>query len=292
MVVVVNQYVSVQDRAVVGFPRRPFKLTHGLRGHPLFELGRLEELVSSLPAESIEYNAGDVAISQDPDTAPQTGLTPAETIRRIEDCESWMLMHDVESDPEYAQLLDAVLDEVAELTEPIEPGMHERRAFIIVSSAASVTPYHFDPEQNFLLQVRGSKQVHVFDPFDDRLVSETDRERVFAGKGKPNLDLDDALSDSGEEFRLDAGEGLCIPFQAPHWVRVGNGVSISFSMTWQTHRTEHFFDIHRVNMALRRAGLTPVPPGRSPWRDAVKQTGVDVVRGVARGTKRLARRLR
>ena len=32
-----------------------------------------------------------------------------------------------------------------------------REAFIFISSPNTVTPYHMDPEYNFLLQIRGTK---------------------------------------------------------------------------------------------------------------------------------------
>ena len=61
-----------------------------------------------------------------------------------------------------------------------------REAFIFVSSPGAVTPFHIDPEWNFLLQVRGRKIIHVF-PADDRsLVSEEELERFYSG-GHRNL---------------------------------------------------------------------------------------------------------
>ena len=42
--------------------------------------------------------------------------------------------------------------------------------FIFVSSPGSVTPYHIDPERNFLLQVRGNKTMHMFDGSDRSLL--------------------------------------------------------------------------------------------------------------------------
>ena len=36
------------------------------------------------------------------------------------------------------------------------------QGFIFVSSPNSVTPYHFDPEHNILLQIRGSKVMTQF----------------------------------------------------------------------------------------------------------------------------------
>src|SRR5262249_59171553 len=65
------------------FARLPFVVRHGLSDHPLFALPRLIELARALPADPVEYNAGDVPVSLDPARTPRTGLSIDETIRRI-----------------------------------------------------------------------------------------------------------------------------------------------------------------------------------------------------------------
>src|SRR5690554_885435 len=65
------------------FDRRPFLIRHRLAGHPLFTLERMVELSRTLPAEHVEYNAGDLSIDQRPELTPRNGLSPQETIRRI-----------------------------------------------------------------------------------------------------------------------------------------------------------------------------------------------------------------
>jgi hypothetical protein len=60
--------------------------------------------------------------------------------------------------------------------------MTERKAFIFVSSPGAVTPYHVDFEYNFLLQIRGDKNITVFDAFDRSLLSEVQRERFVSGR--------------------------------------------------------------------------------------------------------------
>jgi hypothetical protein len=126
------------------FDRQPFIVRHRLSDHPLFALPRLIELARTLPEDRVEYNAGDVPVSLDPARTPRTGLSIDETIRRIEECRSWMVFKNVERDPDYRALLDACLDQVREHSEPIEPGMDRREGFIFVSSPDSVTPYHMD----------------------------------------------------------------------------------------------------------------------------------------------------
>jgi len=116
---VINSTVTAPERASLlqidsqrfqeRFDRQPFLVRHRLDDHPLFSLPRLIELARALPEDQVEYNAGDVPVSLDPTRTPRTGLSIDETIRRIEECRSWMVFKNVERDPAYAALLDTCL---------------------------------------------------------------------------------------------------------------------------------------------------------------------------------------
>jgi hypothetical protein len=263
------------------FDRRPFLIGHKLAGHPLFELSRLIQLSQILPAANVEYNAGDIPINQAPHSTPRNGLSAAETLRRIVQCKSWMVLKYVEHDPEYRALLLQCLAEVAPHSEPIRPGMYLAQGFIFVSSPGSVTPYHMDPEHNFLLQIRGSKHIHLFDRYDPAIVSEEEFERHYSGAHR-NLVYRDELESSGWSFDLKPAFGLHFPATAPHYVRNGAEVSVSFSITFRTPDIERRGDAHIFNAYLRRSGLRPAPVGRHPGRDAVKSFTVRAGRKVFR----------
>src|SRR5262249_1832757 len=115
------------------FNRLPFLIKHQLAGHELFALPRLIELAQRLPAECVEYNAGNLPISQNPQLTPRNGLSVEETIRRIEDCHSWLALKNVEQDQAYQGLLDLCLDEIKEHSELLAPGMCRREAYIFIN---------------------------------------------------------------------------------------------------------------------------------------------------------------
>jgi hypothetical protein len=81
-----------------------------------------------------------------------------------------MVLKYVEQDDDYRALLHRCLAEVGVHSELLRPGMELMQGFVFISSAGSVTPYHMDPEHNFLLQVRGSKTVSLFDGRDRSIV--------------------------------------------------------------------------------------------------------------------------
>lgn len=265
-----------------GFPEQPFSVRHSLAGSPLFELPRLVDLAMRLPPSAVEYNAGDVPVTLDPGKTPMTGLSPEETIRRIEECRSWLVLKNVELDPEYKALLDRCLDEVAELSEAIEPGMTLRQGYVFVSSAGSVTPFHMDPEHNFLLQIRGTKTVHLFDQSDPEVLTPEQIERFRAG-GHRNLVFRHEFAPKAAVFTLSPGDGLHFPIHAPHYVKNGETWSVSFSITFATPAAERAARLHHLNGSLRRWGVRPSPVGRSPFRDSLK----DLAFRTARKTRRL-----
>jgi hypothetical protein len=276
---VINSTVTAPERASFlqidpqrfqeRFDRQPFLVRHRLDDHPLFSLPRLIELARALPEDQVEYNAGDVPVSLDPTRTPRTGLSIDETIRRIEECRSWMVFKNVERDPAYRGLLDTCLDQVREHSESAWPGMGRREGFIFVSSPGSVTPYHMDPEHNFLLQVRGQKHVSLFDGEDRELLTERELEKFYA-RGHRNLVFADANQQKAQVFALAAGDGLYFPVTWPHWVKNGSQVSVSFSITFRTASSDRREVLYRVNERLRRVGIRLPPVGHSELVDGAK----------------------
>lgn len=261
--------------------RAPFLVRHRLAGHPLFELARLVELARTLPAAQVECNAGDVPLTLDPAATPRNGLSAEETVRRIADCRSWLVLKNVESDPQYRELLEQCLAQVA----PFVRGMSQKQGFVFVSSPGAVTPYHIDPEENFLLQVRGTKTMRVF---DREVLAEHELERFFAGAHR-NLVYRDEYDARARAFRLSPGLGVHVPVAAPHWVQNGPEVSVSFSITFQSAASRRRANAHRMNARLRRLGMRPAPVGSSAVRDGVKQLAFRLARRISARSSRAPR---
>jgi hypothetical protein len=279
-----SRFAGIDRSSTLG--RAPFEIGHGLERHPLFGLGRLRALALRLPGEHIEYHRGDLPVSQDPDKTPANGMSVQETISNLGEGNSWMALKHVQLDPEYRALLDRCLDQLAHQFGRRPEAFFQRRAFVFLSSPGSMTPFHIDPEENFLLQIRGWKQMHVFDPEDRELVGQAGLERFFAG-GHRNLTFDPAWEPRARSIRIDPGQGLHVPQHAPHFVRNGDQVSISFSITFQTRESDRKRAVHRMNRTLRRLALSPRPPGGMPPVDASKYAAYRAmrrVRAALRGT--------
>lgn len=254
------------------FARRPFLIGHQLCDHPLFTMDRILELSQRLPEHCIEYNTGNLPVSLDPALTPRNGLSAEETIRRIEECRSWLVLKYVEKDAAYSRLLNECLEEIRPYTEPIAPGMTQPQAFVFVSSPGSVTPFHIDPEHNFLLQIRGSKEVRMLNGTNPEIVSEVDLENFYSDRGR-NLKLKKSDEESGWTYQLQSGQGLHFPVTFPHWVRNGNSVSISFSITFRTPDLDRRRALYQANADIRQRGYHPWPVGANSLRDSLIYTG-------------------
>jgi hypothetical protein len=254
------------------YPEQPTLLDHRLVGHELLELDSLAALAARLRPIDVEYNRGDLPVGIDPAATPANGLSVEETIRRIEQCGSWMVLKFIEQDPLYRDFLHEVLGALEGAVDGATGAMLKREGFIFISSPEAVTPFHFDPEHNILLQIRGTKTITIFPANDESLVSSEEHERFHSG-GHRNLPWQEGFAERGRPFELEPGRAVYVPVKAPHWVKNGPGVSISFSVTWRSEWSYREEYARRMNQLLRRAGLRPRAPQRYPHQNHLKSLG-------------------
>ncbi len=266
------------------FARRPFAVEHTLLGHPLLAVDAIAELADSFPGR-IERHLADLPTVL-PGDAPELEGPPSETVRAIEHNGCWMVFWYIDVVPDYKELLDRCLDE-AESYLPAEIGRtQQREAFLFLSAPSAVTPVHIDPEHNFLLQIRGQKDITVsafLSPEDEQC----ELQRYYDG-GSRNLV---AMPSAGETFLLEPGKGVYVPSFMPHWVKNGPRASISLSITFRTRASLRAERVHSVNRRLRQLRLSPKPPGDSTARDYAKESTWLALQGPKRGISALRRAL-
>jgi hypothetical protein len=257
------------------FFERPFAIRHNLVDHPLLQLDRIGELADSLEPGQVEHNMGDVPEVLPGGEAPKLDQEPGEIVRGIETNGAWIVLKRVETDPEYRALLDQTLDEVIPLVADRGGGATTKQAFIFLSAPNSTTPVHFDPEDNFLLQIRGPKEMNVA-PWPSE---ELEHEEVtrYHGGGHRNISV---KPEGGTAFRMGPGDGVYVPLHALHWVKTFDQPSISFSITFNTHHNESLIGTYSLNARLRKLGLSPKDPGARPGSDKAKAA---VWNGLRRG---------
>lgn len=250
-------------RFAVAYPDESTHLRHQLADHPLLSLTALAQLAERMPATQVEYNRGELPLGIRPEDTPDNGLSLGETIRTIESNGSWAVLKNVERDPAYGALLDAALEDLHAIVAACTGPMLHREAFIFISSPGSVTPFHMDPEHNILLQIRSNKTMYVFPTHDAETVP-PEQSESFARGGHRNLVWQDQFMDRGRAVHLAPGEAVLVPVKAPHFVKNGEGVSVSFSITWRSVRSVAEGELHSLNARLRKRGLPLLKIGRRP----------------------------
>jgi hypothetical protein len=271
-------HIQVDNKAFASrYNREPFMFRHGLADHPLLQLSRIFELAMRHPRDEILHWDGSIPVSANIDIASNTyalSVSLEDAIRNVETTGSYVLIRNAQQDPALGRLVDEVLDEVKQRTDSLDPGMCDRIAYIFVASPHSVTPYHMDRDINFLFQIQGNKRIHVCDPLDRSVLTETGLESLFADWNAPRPAYRPEFKEKARTFDLAPGLGVHQPFTAPHWVQNENNVSVSISMTFRSRSTERKAAVHVLNHRLRRLGMSPRSYGQSRAIDSLKYTAL------------------
>lgn len=255
------------------FNQSSFMFSHNLAEHPLFEIPRLAELSKTILSqggtEKVQSYVGKAPISQKwTDRAGVDQVT--EAISHIEESGSWVLLMDVQSDPEYAALLEQVVSELEALVGvPLRKEMSWLGAYIFIASPHSVTPYHIDHEANFLFQIRGEKDLSLFDQNDRSVLTEQEIEAFYMGNIN-SASYGEEKQSKASVYHLTPGKGVHHPVRSPHWVKNGTSVSVTMSILFYLRPYDLQARVYQVNHYLRKLGLTPTPPGRSTLLDQIK----------------------
>ena len=264
------------------YPEQARVLDHNMVAHELLTLEALAELGTALPEKSVEYNPGDLPVGIRPEDVPHNGMTIGDTIRMIDRSASWAVLKNIEQMPEYEALLLSLLSEIRPILERKTGKMLKPQGFIFVSSPDAVTPYHFDPEHNILLQLRGEKWMTTFPAGNARFAADEIHEGYHLG-GHRNLVWQDDFEAEGLRHHLTPGKAIFVPVMAPHFVKVGPDPSISLSITWRSDWSFAEADARAFNGWLRQRGVVPKAPGRFPAQNKAKALAWRVLRRFGAG---------
>ncbi|HEX8806363.1 MAG TPA: cupin-like domain-containing protein [Candidatus Aquilonibacter sp.] len=246
-----------------------FAFDHSLHELDLFDLDQLRALASRLPDPAYHSTAkstigdGWKRLGDHRPSLDATLATLAET-------NSLVLLKHCEKDRQCGELFRELMREVVEHAgDVLGADLDVGRTTIVISSPRRVTSYHIDAEVNFLLQVRGHKLLHVFDPNDRTILSEAELEAFYSG------DFDGARYRAEREsdarvYQLEPGRGVHMPLHAPHWAQNLDDVSVGVSLNFNLRSGARLAKLYKMNNRLRKAGIAPTAPGISPWRDRVK----------------------
>jgi hypothetical protein len=256
------------------FNRSDFMFDHGLANHPMFELSALAKLANRIPQlhDFVYWQNGRVKVDDKWNANPAPRLSLEQTIEGIASNDSLVILKHAEQDPIYASLLQEILQRIYSFTSPdAQRDIVLGESLIFLNSPNRKTAYHLDLESNFLLQIAGVKLVHVFDCTDRSLTPHVELENHCGGDHNGAIYKPARQSDA-HFYHLTPGHGVHFPSLGPHWVQNADEVSISININFDLVSVHHRLRrVYRVNRMMRRLGIKPTDPGKSPLRDAVKQ---------------------
>ncbi|MBV1918775.1 MAG: cupin-like domain-containing protein [Sphingomonadaceae bacterium] len=234
----------------------------------MLTLEALAKLAETLPAKDLECNTSDLPIGVD--AVPEQLLDGiGDRIRNIGETGCWAGLRHVEQDPAYKQLLWDLIEDVKPHIEKKTGEIMDVEGFIFMTSPGGVTPYHFDPEHNILLQIRGNKVMTLF-PAGDSVFAADEMHETYHTGGRPELPWSEDMAAGGADWSINEGEALYVPVMAPHFVRNSDEISISISVTWRSEWSHAEADARALNKLLRKAGMNPESPRRWPQQNRSK----------------------
>lgn len=265
--------------------RSPFRINHSLASLKLFEVDQLIDIAKH--AKNVYFDAGKVAIDDRWGSIPVPQMPVEEVMSRVQNNGAWIILKEVQNiSPGYGAVMEEFTAFVRDIAgESHELDLSKPEMLVIISSPGRLTPFHFDAEANFLVQVRGEKHVWVCDPNDRTVVTDEDIEKyynqqIFGTYRK-------GVEERATKFLLKPGEAVHIPTHAAHWVQNGDDVSVSLSLNFEQPRSA-YHDALRFNWFMRKLGLHPSAAGKDTGRDRIKAAMLKTAQVTANPILRLA----
>jgi hypothetical protein len=264
--------------------RLPHEFAHRLAGNPLFELGPLVELAERVAARrnphlaggDVYFNDGLIEPGEKPLRPDMPRTAAADLIRKIGTAQAWVILKHVEREPGYSSVLENCICDILDLSgRDLLRKVKWFEAILFITSPNRVTEYHIDREVSWILQIRGDKEIHLFDRADKDIVPDEELEVYWtadnrAARYKPEYESRAIV------YEMRPGTGVHIPINTPHWLRNKNDISITLNVNFQFH-DQYWANLYKANYYLRRAGLKPHPPGDHPLADRVKSLAFTAV---------------
>jgi hypothetical protein len=146
----------------------------------------------------------------------------------------------------FAQVADSLGELGGDQTVRLEAGL-------LITSATTTTPFHFDPEIGFFSQIEGEKIYHVYSP---SILSEEELEHFYklgrVAIAQVNLEGRDLARE--HVFTLGQGKGLHQPQNAARWVETRGARSINGSgpRPWTCPGVQSFFALPQAQSGAAR----------------------------------------
>ncbi len=294
--------LTFPDRWADDFDRHPFRFEHSLASHEALKLDSLRDVILSLPRDHVFASRADLKIDTDFDRAHVEHAierTLEATLEDMATTNAYIMVRQPERHARLKPVLDLFQSQLLEHVRKSATGagagvgerFHDPMLYLFISSPNSVTPFHVDRYSTLLLQLQGEKDVITWDRDDRETVTEQELESLFGRPFLSNPSYKGAGTGAPRTTHLEPGQGVHIPFTAPHSVKNGPAVSVSISFIFKTDAARRQGNAYNFNFHARRIlshlpARLAMPPlgavGTSALVDRAKSGVVRTVHGMKR----------
>lgn len=255
--------------------RKPFRLNHKIANHPALTIENLSLVIPELPQEKVMFSKGLDSLSIDFEAVLVDGkknFDLKEVIETIRTSNSYIAVRNPELHPSFKGLFQDIVSDVETFMKANGTGEKaiEPALWLFIASPGAITPFHFDRYSNFIMQVRGSKELAVFPPGVEEIISAKDTEE-YIDWGAQLPAWKDELDVHAHKFNFNVGEAVHIPYTSGHYVKNGmEDISITISVFYHSDETQMWSKAQRLNNRLRKKGINPTPVRFSKVKDKIK----------------------
>ena len=233
------------------FGTHTIKLTHRLRETGMFTRSAIAALIDRYPRDEINLNTmGEDATTNEWRAGLIGDHSGVEVIEAIENGRMWLnLLRLMNTDKEYAELLNSIFEEFDALVPDIKTFKHSMG--LLVSSPNVQVYYHCDVPGQMLWQLEGQKRIYIYpntDPFLPRDAIET----VILGETEEEIAYEAWFDDHAEIYDLEPGDMLHWPLNGPHRVENKDSLNISVTTEHWTNEIRNSYAVNYANGFLKR----------------------------------------
>jgi hypothetical protein len=191
-----------------------------------------------------------------------------------------------ELDPRFQSMIDCFVERLDPILGRTDKSQLQVTAGLFIASGKTFVPFHVDFEHNFLIQLLGEKEMHIFPRDVPEIFMEEARERLAKDMADSRfLPYSEDFERYARIMKLRPGTSTYQPPMSPHWVVSDSGVTMSLLLSLFSSEELKLRLTHFANAILRGFGFHPAPVGRHPLTDDLKYRAMMLARETKRRLK-------
>ncbi|SDR36567.1 transcriptional regulator [Pseudovibrio sp. Tun.PSC04-5.I4] len=238
------------------YGKQTLLLQNRLHELPVFRPENLARLIEVAPSEHYDFvRPGAIGTKKSEWLqCSLEGTKGGDVLRAVEEGRFWLSLRALQEWDEGFRLITRKIFDELEIKMPGFETFKHKTGMLISSPGAQVY-YHADVPGQSLWQVKGHKDVYIYDntaPF----LSDEQLEEIFLGETEEEIRFEPWYDEFATKATLKPGEMAHWPLNNPHRVENHDEVNISVTTEHFTSEIRDFYAIVYANGLLRAAGIS------------------------------------